>query len=239
MKTFLFCAALLCSSAAVADELADADALFAKKAYPEALQKYTKLANAGNVTAQQHLGEMYFYGEAGAVDMEKATEWFAKAASRGNAVAAASLELIKQRKARRADIDYWVAKYDGSDLRTGDYRCPAPRFPAMSKVNEEIDRYSARMKTWQDCHNRFVTYLNGELPLTKRIPDDISKLLTKDEMERATAHLKEVGERVSEDTQVSGKMVVADFTAWRNATEAYVAEHNEMVRNAPPPEAKN
>jgi len=236
MKTLLFCAALLCSGTVLADELADADALFAKKAYPEALQKYTKLANGGNVMAQQHLGEMYFYGEAGAIDMGKAAEWFGKAAAKGNKVAIASLDLIKQRETRRADIDYWIVKYDGSDLRTGDYRCPAPRFPAMSKVNEEIDRYSARMKTWQDCHNRFATYLNGQLPLTKRIPEDVSKLLTKDEMERATAHLKEVGERISEDTQVGAKLILADFTAWRNATEAYVNEHNEMVKNAPPPE---
>lgn len=238
MKTLLFCVALLCSGSVLADELADADALFAKKAYPEALQKYTKLANAGNVMAQQHLGEMYFYGEAGAIDMDKATEWFRKAAAKGNKVAIASLDLIQQRQTRRADMDYWIVKYDGSDLRTGDYRCPAPRFPAMSKVNEEIDRYSARMKTWQDCHNRFVTYLNTQLPLTKRIPEDISKLLTKDEMDRATAHLKEVGDRISEDTQVGAKLVLADFTAWRNATEAYVNEHNEMVKNAPPPEAK-
>ena len=120
MKTVLFCAALLCggvalaaepgaklpakgaaakpaaaaaSSANSAAELAEADALFAKKAYPEALQKYTKLANAGNVMAQQHLGEMYFYGEAGAVDMDKAAQWFQKAAAKGNAVAIASLAL--------------------------------------------------------------------------------------------------------------------------------------------------
>jgi len=239
MKTLLFCAALLCSSAVLADELADADALFAKKAYPEALQKYTKLANSGNVMAQQHLGEMYFYGEAGKVDMDKAAEWFGKAAAKGNAVAVASLELIKQRGARRADLDFWIAKYDGSDLRTPEYRCPAPRFPAMSKVNEDIDRYSDRMKDWQACHNRFVTYLNQQLPLTKRIPDDVAKLLTEEEMTKATAHLKEVGERISEDTQVSGKMVVADFTAWRTATEAYVNEHNEMVKNAPPPDPKD
>jgi TPR repeat protein len=238
MKTVLFCAALLLCGPVLADELADADALFAKKAYPEALQKYTKLANGGNVMAQQHLGEMYFYGEAGAVDVDKAEGWFRKAAAKGNKVAIASLDLIKQREARRADIDYWMVKYDGSDLRGADYRCPAPRFPSMSKVNEEIDRYSAKMQAWQDCHNRFVAHLNESLPLTKRIPEDVAKLMTKDEMEKATAHLTEVGKRVSEDTQVSGKLVVADFTAWRNATEAYVSEHNQMVKNAPPPEPK-
>ncbi len=236
MKSLLasfLCLSIGIAGAARADELADADALFAKKAYPEALQKYTKLANAGNVMAQQHLGEMYFYGEAGAVDMDKAAEWFRKAAAKGNAVAVASLELIKQRGARRADLDYWIAKYDGSDLRTGDYRCPAPRFPAMSKVNEDIDRYSARMTEWQNCHNRFVNYLNGALPLTKRIPEDVAKLMTKDEMDRATQHLEEVGQRVAEDTQVGGKLVVADFTAWRNATEAYIKEHNDIVNSGP------
>lgn len=262
MKTALFCAALLCGGVALAAEpgarspakgaatkpvaaaspansaaeLAEADALFAKKSYPEALAKYTKLANAGNVMAQQHLGEMYFYGEAGSVDMDKAAQWFQKAAAKGNAVAIASLELMKQREARRADLDYWLAKYDGSDLRTNDYRCPAPRFPAMSKVNEEIDYYSGKMKDWEACHNRWVKQLNASLPLTKRIPEDIAKLMTKDETEKANAHLKEVGDRLAEDTKVAGKMVVADFDAWRAGTEAYVKEHNEMVKNAPPPD---
>jgi len=223
------------SSANAAAELAEADALFAKKAYPEALQKYTKLANAGNATAQQHLGEMYFYGEAGTVDMARAADWFRKAAAKGNAVAIASLDMMKQRDARRADLDYWMTKYDGADVRTNDYRCPAPRFPAMSKVNEEIDYYSGKMKDWETCHNRWVQYLNASLPLTKRIPDDIAKLMTKDETERATAHLKDVSDRLAEDTKVAGKLVVADFDAWRAGTEAYVKEHNEMVKNAPPP----
>ena len=261
MKTVLFCTALLCggvalaaepaakkgpaakpaaaaaaSSANAAAELAEADALFARKAYPDALAKYTKLANAGNVMAQQHLGEMYFYGEAGSVDMDKAAQWFQKAAAKGNAVAIASLELMKQREAHRADLDYWIAKYDGADLRTNDYRCPAPRFPAMSKVNEEIDYYSGKMKDWEACHNRWVKQLNASLPLAKRIPEDVAKLMTKDETEKANAHLKEVGDRLAEDTKVAGRMVVADFDAWRAGTEAYVKEHNEMVKNAPPPD---
>jgi TPR repeat protein len=238
MKTLLFCTALLFSSAVLADELADADALFAKKAYPEALQKYTKLANAGNVMAQQHLGEMYFYGEAGVEDMAQAAVWFRKAAAKGNPVALATLDLMKQRDARRADLDYWIVKYDGSDLRSGDYRCPAPRFPAMSKINEDIDRYGAKMDAWQECHNRFVRYLNASMPLTKRIPEDVSKLMTGSELTRANAHLDAVGKQVSEDTQVTAKLVLADFAAWRTATEAYVSEHNQMVKNAPPPEPK-
>ena len=39
--------------------------------------------------AQQHLGEMYFYGEAGAVDMDKAGLWYQQAAAKCNAFAIA------------------------------------------------------------------------------------------------------------------------------------------------------
>jgi TPR repeat protein len=236
MKTFLFCLAMLTAGAACADELADADALFAKKAYPEALQKYTKLANAGNVLAQQHLGEMYFYGEAGEVDVDKAAGWFRKAAAKGNATAIASLEMMKQRDKRRAELEYWIEKYDGSDIRTDEYRCPAPRFPAQSRQNDEIDRYSAKMKAWQDCYNRYVEHLNAVTPLTKRIPEDVKKLLTKAEMEKASAHLIAVQEGLSEDAKIGARMVVADFTAWRDATDAYISQHNEIVKNAPTPE---
>jgi hypothetical protein len=233
LKTALFCLTLLFAGAAVADELADANALFAKKSYPEALQKYTKLANAGNVEAQQHLGEMYWYGEAGAVDEAKAESWFRKAAAKGNKVAVASLDLMAQRVKRRADIDYWIAKYDGSELRSGQYRCPAPRFPAVSKQNDEIDRVSARMTAWQDCYNGSVKHLNDISPLDKLIPADIAKLMNKDESERAKAHLEQVHANVSEDARVSSRLVLADFAAWRSATEAYVNEHNEIVRNMP------
>jgi TPR repeat protein len=238
MKTVLAC--LFCvlagsaSLAVLADELSDADALFAKKAYPEALQKYTKLANAGNADAQQHLGAMYFYGEAGTVDMDKAALWWGKAAGKGNKVAIASLDMMKQRSARRADVDYWLTQYDGADLIGGDYRCPTPHFPSVSKVNEEIERYSAKMKDWEACHNRAVKHLNASLPLTTLIPQDIAKLMTKEEMERANVHLKEVGERTSEDIKVAGNMVLADYNAWRAATEGYVKEHNEIIAHAPP-----
>ena len=232
-KTALICLSLLLCGSALADELADANALFAKKAYPEALAKYTKLANAGNAEAQQHLGQMYWYGEAGAVDEAKAKAWFEKAAAKGNKVAADSLDIMKQRVTRRADIDYWISKYDGSELRSGEYRCPAPRIPTISKLNDEIERISNNIKVWQDCYNGFVNHLNDVSPLTKLIPQDVSKLMNKQEMEQATAHLQQVHDNVAEDAKVSSKLVLADFAAWRDATEAYVAEHNEIVKSGP------
>jgi TPR repeat protein len=233
MKKYLFCLALLMGSAVHADELADANALFAKKAYPQALQLYARLANAGNVEAQRHLAEMYWYGEAGVVDNAKADSWFRKAAAKGDKVSAAALEVMRQRELRRADLDYWIGKYDGADLKSGQFRCPAPRFPAISKINQEIDAVSAKFQAWQNCYNAFVRNLNDASPLTKRIPDDIAKLLNKEEMDKATAYLGEVHARIAEDARISAKLVLADFAVWRDATEAYVAEHNAIIKSAP------
>jgi hypothetical protein len=230
MKTKLFLASLLLCGAAFAGELEDANALFEKKDYAGALKIYTKLANAGNPQAQQALGQMYWYGEAGQVDEAKAEALFKKAAAKGNKVAIASLELMEQRVKRRKEIDYWISGYDGEDLKSGEFRCVAPRIPAMSKINADIDRIGAAVSAWQDCYNKFVTNLNAATPLTKRIPPDIAKLMTKDEMEKSTAYLGQLQANLSEEAKVSSKLVLADFAAWRSATEAYVNEHNKMVK---------
>ncbi len=229
----LVLAGLLQAGLAHAGELENAKALFEQKKYPEAMAMYTKLANAGNVEAQQLLGQMYWYGEAGTVDEAKATMWFQKAAAGGNKVAEASLDIMKQRVERRADIDYWVSKYDGEELRSGKFRCPKPRIPAISKQSEEIDRVSNAINKWQDCYNGFVQNLNAASPLDKQIPHDVAKLMNLAEMEKAKAHLAQVQENLSEDAKVGAKMVLADVAVWRSATEAYIAEHNAIVNKAP------
>jgi hypothetical protein len=233
MKKTLFCVSLLLCGAAHADELADANALFAKKAYPQALQLYTRLANAGNVEAQRHLGEMYWYGEAGAIDNARADGWFRKAAAKGDQVAIAALDIMKQRETRRADIDYWISRYDGADLKSGQFRCPAPRIPAVSKQNEEIKSVAAKVEAWQDCYNAFVVNLNNAAPLAKRIPADLAKLMNEAETAQATAYLDDLHQRIAEDARISAKLVLADFAVWRSATQAYVDEHNAIVKSAP------
>ncbi len=235
MKKYLFCLTLLMSSAAFsADDIATANALFAKKDYPQALQMYTKLGNAGNAEAQLHMGEMYLYGEAGAIDLVKAESWFKKSAAKGNKTAIAALEMMKQRVVRRADIDYWMSKYDGAELRSGQYRCPIPRVPAMSKQNDEIAAIAAKVAAWQACYNGFVENINATAPLTKKIPKDITDLMTKDEMTTSTKHLEEVYKRIVEDARVESKLFLADYNVWRDATDAYVGEHNKMTKDALP-----
>lgn len=232
-KNALILAGLLLAGLANAGELEDAKVLFEQKKYPEAMKLYTKLANAGNVEAQQLLGQMYWYGEAGAVDEAKATMWFQKAAAKGNKVAEASLGVMQQRVARRADIDYWVSKYDGEDLRSGKFRCPKPRVPAISKQTDEIERVSNAIAKWQECYNGFVQNLNAASPLENRIPADVAKLMNQAEMQAAKKHLAQVQENLSEEAKVGAKMVLADVAVWRSATEAYIVEHNAIVSKAP------
>lgn len=233
MKRLLLIASLLVCSGVHADPLSDANALFGKKAYPQALAAYTKLANGGNVEAQQRLGEMYLYGEAGAVDEAKAQQWFGKAAAKGNAVAVASLELIKQRGLRRADIAYWTTQYDGTELKSGKFACAVPRIPPVSKQSEDIARVSSAIAKWQACHNGFVENLNAASPLVRQIPADLAKLMNAAETERASAHLERVQENLAEEAKVGARLVLADVAVWRSATEAYVKEHNAIIAANP------
>jgi hypothetical protein len=188
------------------------------------LQLYTRLANAGNAEAQLQLGQMYWYGEAGAVDDARAEALFRKSAARGNKTAAAALEVMKQRVLRRGEIDHWTSKYDGADLKSGTLRCPAPRIPAISRDNQEIEAVAARMTAWQDCYNGFVQNLNASSPLVKRIPADVAALMNEGEIAKARRYLDEVHARIAGDARIGGKLVLADFGAWRSATDAYVAD---------------
>jgi hypothetical protein len=232
MKKILLCLSLMLCGAAFAAELDDANALFEKKNYPQAMQLYTRLANAGNAEAQVRLGQMYLYGEAGAVDMAKAEALFKKSAAKGNKTALASLEMMQQRATHKTEIAYWMSGYDGAELSAGQYRCPVPRIPAMSKINDEITAVSGRVNAWQECYNAFVVNLNASAPLTKRIPKNIADLMTKEEMEKATVHLDGVYTNLVESARVTAKLLLADYAVWRDATDAYVSQHNQMVKDA-------
>lgn len=236
MKKFLLSLAFCLSLPACADELANADALLARKAYPEAMRLYTKLGNAGNPVAQLRLGELYLNANAGSVDEDKAAQWLSKAATKGNADAGAALARLKTRAARRADIDYWTAKYDGADIVAGMPVCRVPRLPAMSKQNEEIDRIGAAIEKWQACYNTYAARLNDAGPLGKRMPADIAALLSPGEMAQAETRYTSTIQTMQEDARVSAKLALADIAAWRSATNAYVAEHNAIVQSGPSPE---
>lgn len=224
---FLLIAALAVSQIAHADDLQDAQKAFGNKSYSEALRLYSKAAASGNAEAQFRLGEMYWYGEGVAADEAAASEWFRKASAAGNTNASAALATIHQRHVRRADIDYWFTKYDGADLKTGQYDCHAPVIPAVSDTNKEIARVNAEFAAWRDCYNGFVTNLNASLPAGKRIPSDIEVLMSEQELDKARRHMDSVYQRVSAEQAAAAKVTMDQYAAWGTQTQAVVAKANE------------
>lgn len=224
----LFCMLMLgLSGLAGAGELENADKFLAAKAYDKALPIYARLAEAGNTEAQFRLGEMYWYGDGTAVDIRSATAWMQKAAARGHAGAVESLEILKQREARAADIAYWTSGYKGEDLVSGRFNCTAPVIPAISRTNTEIKQTQDAYVAWQQCYNGFVTNTNDAMPAGKRVPADIAHLLTPREAEQVVTHLNRVYEDTIAQAQRGAERLTMQYGSWQKATEQQVATENQ------------
>jgi TPR repeat protein len=227
MKLALGLIALLIAGSVYADELADANKLIEAKSYPQALALYTRLANAGNAEAQFHLGEMYWYGEAGRVDLPVAEGWFKKAAAAGSKEAGAALVTMRSRETHAADIAFWTGKYDGADLKSGKFACAKPDIPAISKDNKEIKAVDASVAAWQACYNGAVQNLQDAMPPGKRIPADIANLMNQIEYDQAVARMDKVYASVAAETGKEAEAILARRDAWYKATNEFIVAANK------------
>jgi hypothetical protein len=214
------------AESAFADELADAGRALEAKSYATALQLYQKLAAAGNVEAQFHLGEMYWYGEGVPQDDAQARAWFGKAQAAGSKQAAAALDTMRLHDARRADIQYWIAGYDGAELSAGQYACKAPEFPPMSSSNADIKRLNGAYAEWSACYSAKVTHMNTLMPPGKAIPKDLSDLMNQQEYDAAVAHLDKVYAQVIGAEKARAAVTIGGYEKWSAATDAYVKRTN-------------
>lgn len=230
MKAYLLGAALLAAALPVlADDLADANKALEAKSYQQALALYQKLAAAGNAEAQFHLGEMNWYGEGLPQNDETARTWFTKAAGAGSKEAGAALQTMAAREQHRADIDYWVQKYDGADLAAGEHACARPVFPKVSTNNEQIKDLSKSFADWQQCYNRLVEHLNSQLPPGKAIPKAVADLMNQREYDGAVARLDKVYAGVVSQQSRLAQETISAYTSWHDATAAYAKRRNEEI----------
>ena len=230
MKKLLMMMALSMACASVfADDLAQADKLFEQNQFPQALQIYTKLANGGNAEAQQKLGDMYWYGEAGAVDQAQAEIWFRKAAEKGSDKARQTLELMQKRAARLSEIEYYTTRFDGGAQQFAKAGCVKPVIPPLSKTNTDIKRVNAEMQTWTDCYNRFVAQLSTALPAGKTIPPDLEKVMSNDDLARAVALMDKAFSAQAADARQQVAAVNEEHQRWAQATRTWVADSNKAT----------
>lgn len=228
MKRFLLLCVVLLSTSARADELADANKLMEAKSYPQALALYAKLAQQGNAAAQFHLGEMYWYGEAGKVDMAEAAAWYRKAAAAGSKEAETALATMRTHDARAKDIAYWTDNYDGAALGGGKARCNDPAIPPVSKDNAAIKVVSDRYELWSACYRAQVAKLSE--PPAKYIPADLAAVMNQQEYDRAVVRIDQAHARVAGDTATQAKVVLASYETWQAATRTYVDEQNKLIK---------
>lgn len=229
MRAFLFALSLAVSGAAVADDLADARTALAAKSYPQAMQLFSKLADAGNAEARFRLAEMLWYGQGVAPDRARADALFAQAAAAGIAEARTALTLSSRRAQRSDEIARWTGSYDGADLTAGQYRCERPAIPAMSKTNADIVATNAAFNAWTVCYNGMIANLADAMPAGKRVPAETVDVMSEAELDLARVHLDRVYGNVAERAQAEAGEVVAQHGAWERATVAFVADANKQA----------
>lgn len=220
---------LLVSSTVLADDLGDANKLLAAKQYDKAFPLYTRLANAGNAEAQLRVGEMLWFGDGTAQDLEAARRWFEKSAAAGNVDARESLAALDRRKTRGGEIDYWMSRYDGADLVSGKFECKPPVIPAVSKTKAEVDATRQGIENWRSCYDGFAANFNASAPIGQRIPADVLDMMTPQEAERARAHLESVHGKMLTRVQADADESQAKQIAWEKATENFFKDENARL----------
>jgi TPR repeat protein len=225
MRRFVFCLMFVSVTAGAAD-LSEANRLLAAKEYGKALPLYTQAARSGDAQAQFRLGEMYWYGDGTAQDLDAAIEWMGKAAAAGNPDAKECLAILERRKLRGAEIDYWMTQYRGEELHSGKFACPAPAFPPVSKTNGEIAATEAGFTSWQACYNGFVDNFSASMPVGKVISQEVLDMMSPAEFERVRAHIEPLYRKIMTDGQAQAAAVLAQRDAWEKSTRAFVIEAN-------------
>lgn len=219
MKHLLSLVLLGMSGVAMAGDLEQADKLLQEKAYDKALPIYSQLAQSGNVEAQFRLGEMYWYGDGTAVDLAAANAWFQKAAQQGHKGAVESLDILKQRASRAADIAYWTSGQAAGKVVVSRYDCAAPELAAEPKSKQAIKDAANRYKAWQECYDRFAATLNAQVRAAPQIPADVLNLLTPREAELAFTRLNGEFTQAIAKAEREAMRVTGQYMAWQNGNQ--------------------
>lgn len=211
------------ASIASADDLADGIKAWESQDFALAHQLLGKLAHGGNPAAQVLLGEMYGFGEGVAEDPVQAESWLNKANAAGNQDAANSLQVVRQRQLRKADIEFYRTAYTGEELAYGKQGCVAPAFPEIAQDTEQMKETQARMAEWSACFKRFAQGLAAALPAGKLIPANISKVMSLEEQKQARSTMDKAYARMISEGELAKQQVLAAHDAWVERTEAWGA----------------
>jgi uncharacterized protein len=231
MKLFMpFVLMVGISCPVLADEMSDAMKAWETQNYQQAHQIFKKLAEAGNADAQRQLGEMIGFGEAVPEDAAQAEYWIKRAIALGNKEAIASLETVRQRGVRKAEIVRYTTSYDGAEIKLEKFGCVAPVIPAVSRKVEEVKELDTKMKSWRACYDKYESNLAAFLPVGKTIPTDLAALMSVAELERARTLMNSVYQSSSADAHKHALQLIAAYDEWAKRTRDYSIQFATVMK---------
>lgn len=207
--------------------LQEATGLRDKKDFSKAAKIYQVLADKGSVEAQQALGEMYWYGNGVASNPRIAIEWFKKAASNGSLNAEKYLALLTERERRIAEINYFLEEFDGNELKFSEMHCTRPDFSDPAKNSVDIENMIGQMNEFASCFNKYGEKLNSSKNLSSIIPNDLLRLMTEDEIDKAINR----STRTLATIRLMANMIADDFTMEKKSWESRTREYFKGARS--------
>ena len=221
MKRLLLTACIACTlNGALANDLARADTLYGARDYAGAIALYTALATKGDVEARLRLGDMYGFGDGAPEDPAMARAWLAPAAAAGNKDAAAALQVLAQRAARKGEIARYADQYDGADMSLAAQGCNKPARQAAAQNAAQILKVDTEFKAFLACYNRYTDTLNQALPPGKLVPAALSGVMSNAELARASQRMDQAYARVGAEARKVALDAQHEYDAWRGLTEA-------------------
>jgi hypothetical protein len=223
---------LLCWAAcacAYADDLAIGIKAWEQRDFATAQTIFTKLANAGNPEAQLLLGEMYGYGEGVPEDTAQAERWLDRARAGGNKDAAESLDNVRKRATRKADIAK-AAEVGATPQTLSGFGCVTPAFPEISTTQEDVKAVTAKATDWRRCYERYGAYLAAQPAGDKAVPADIAKLMNLVELERARTSAEQAYRRAVATANEQAAAFGLASDQWYARTQAYSKGMEKVAR---------
>lgn len=221
-----FLLAISLSTTLYADEMSDALVLQQRKEFQQAKQIFSKLANEGNVKAQEELADMYWYGDGMPMDLAQAEYWFTKAAQAGSSKATSSLQVMKARVTRKPEITYYTTDFDGGKLKFSSSGCVKPEVPEVSKNNLEIKKVTADIQTWSSCYSAYLKALSTSPQGLALVPKDLVVIMSDADLAASTQKIDKTMAAIIAEAKSTAQEVNARIDAWKKETEAYVIKTN-------------
>lgn len=131
-----------------------------------------------------------------------------------------------------SDADYWITRYDGADLVSGQYACGKPEIPSQSRNGEDVKKVSGEFRAWQSCYERQAQHLQDvNQPVGKVIPKPVLEAMSVEQRTKALDHLEDVYDKVAAQVAAEANAVLHDFDLWKRNTTRALASSQEYTKD--------